>query len=69
MKQNKNIAAMIVTEVIGKEIHMTDINTGVAYSVTVTDAVAEMLEPEVIVAFDLKKGQFINEVDDQYMWG
>jgi hypothetical protein len=31
--------------------------------------VAQMLEPEVIVAFDLEKGQFINETDDQFMWG
>ena len=69
MKQNKNIVAMIVTEVVGKLIHMTDINTGIEYSVTATDAVAQMLEPEVIVAFDLEKGQFINETDDQFMWG
>ena len=68
-KDKENIAAMYITDITGNTVQMVDINTGNLYEVDTDGATSALLEPEVIVAFDLNQGVFLNETDDSFMWG
>ena len=68
-KDKENIAAMYITDITGNTVQMVDINTGNLYEVDTDSATSALLEPEVIVAFDLNQGVFLNETDDSFMWG
>lgn len=68
-KDKKNIAAMYITDITGNTVQMVDINTGKLYEEDTDSATSALLEPEVIVAFDLNQGVFLNETDDSFMWG